>query len=695
MPKPSQIPFPLSSFPGQNPQEGAGRLINCHAEPLGEPGKPSAPAQQKWVGSPGLSQQSITAETNYRGGMQVKNLAYEVFQTNVVTVDVAGNKVVLGNMAGTKKVSITRDQASNPDVVAVDVDNGAYVLNTTAVANAALSATIAGGSFVAADTVSLTFFNNQDSTFPLTVTYTLVGGAETATTVATGLKNAINANTKLSAVNLTATSALGVISIIMAGQIGNSTSLTSSTTGTGTETVTFNPVSGQMAGGAGTVGIVFTGAPLAYNGLGNLPQPNSVANQDGYFFFTIADGRVFATRLNSLQLNPLTYVTIQAKADVTLLRGIPFSGLMLFFTTGHCEAWQDAANPAPNFPYSRYTILEYGLLQSPAIAGWETGFSELFWAAQDFGVYWLTPGSLQPVKVSPPDLDRLIEARFHAGDQIEAGCYVEGGKKFWHLSSSQWSWEINVSTKKWNERVSLKNGVYGRWRATCGHPAFGNWLVGDQQSGNILMHDLTNYTENGAPLLFRIESGPARDFPQQLRIARADFDFAFGTSTVVGNYQMTVLGASGGTGSVVRLTVNQTSQAVSGDEVQVVGVTGTTEANGTFPMRVVDGNHIELLGTVFANAYISGGIATDLTAPPGASNAQCAISCSKDGGQTFDTPSVRSLAPQRKVKRSRASVKNRGQAGPVGVRWRIDITDPVYRSLMGATMSSDPREVAP
>jgi hypothetical protein len=37
------------------------------------------------------------------------------------------------------------------------------------------------------------------------------------------------------------------------------------------------------------------GAPANYNGGGNLPQPNSVWFQDGYFFFTIADGRVFAS----------------------------------------------------------------------------------------------------------------------------------------------------------------------------------------------------------------------------------------------------------------------------------------------------------------------------------------------------------------------------------------------------------------
>src|SRR5947209_1762181 len=125
----AQIPFPLSSFPGAVPQEGAGRLINCHAEPLGEPSKRSAPAEVAWHGDAGLSQQAASAQNNYRGGLIVKNLSYEVFQSNVVTVDVAGLVNVLGAMLGTKKVSIARNQANNPDVVAVDVDNGAFQLS--------------------------------------------------------------------------------------------------------------------------------------------------------------------------------------------------------------------------------------------------------------------------------------------------------------------------------------------------------------------------------------------------------------------------------------------------------------------------------------------------------------------------------------------------------------------------------------
>lgn len=569
---PVSIPYPLSSFPGANPQEGSGRLINTYAEPLGEPQNKSSPAPQVWRGTAGLSQFAITAETNYRGGLVVKNLAYEVFQTNVVTVDATGNTViVLGNMAGTKKVSIARNQASNPDVVSVDVDNGAFALTASGVPT----------------------------------------------------------------------------------------------------------------------------APTSYNGGSNLPQPNSVSFQDSYFFFTIADCRVFASSQNALTQNALTFITCQKKSDVTLLRGIPFNGYMLFFTTGSCEIWQDAANPAPAFPYGFFLLLETSLVQSAAIAGWETGFGELLWVASDFGVYWMTAGSLGPVKVSPPDLDRLIEAQVNAGNLLEAGCKSYGGRKFWNISSPAWSWEFNLSTRKWHELWSWNAGIYVRARATCGHPAFGKWIVGDQQSGRLLYVDDTNYTENGSPLLFRIESGPVRGFPQGLRIARMDADFDFGVGQVIGNYQMTVLGAASGTGGVVRLTVHATSQANTGDQVQVAGVTGTTEANGVFVMTVVDANHIELQGSKFVNAYVSGGIATDITAPAGALSPNCAISCSKNGGQSFDNPAIRSLAPQGKVRRSRASVKNRGQAGPVGVRWRIDITDPVYRGFLGATMSGDPREVSP
>lgn len=565
---PVRIPFPLSTFPGENSQESAGRLVNCYAEPLGEASRPTGPAEQRWRGCPGLSQHAITAQAGYRGGLLVKNLSYEAFANEALTVDSTGTVNVLGSFPGTKGISIARNQAATPDVVAVDLDNGAYQLSTG-------------------------------------------------------------------------------------------------------------------------------GAPSFYNGGGNLPQPNGIAFQDGYFFFTIGDNRCFASGLNALTQNSLTFITVQGRADANLLRPIAFNSLLLLFTTGTFEVWQDAAIAAPAFPYARQTIVDIGLVQPTAIAGFELGFAELLWVSQDYHVQWMPAGSLAPTDVSSPDLNRLIEKAIRNGQTLEAGCAIVGGKKFWRISSPDWTWEINLSTKRWHERWSLNGGVYGRCRWVCGHPAFNKWLVGDLLSGNLLYPDNDANTENGAPHLFRIESGPVREFPNATRIARADFDFTTGVGKEVRDYSMTVLGAASGTGGVVRLTVNQTAKAKSGDQVNVSAVTGTTEANGAHPIKVIDANHIELTDVQFQNAYVSGGVAVDVTAPPEMVSPQVAISMSTDGGFSFDNPSLRSLAPQGRGDLARASVKNRGLAGPQGIRWRLDITDPVYRGFRGGTMSDNPQVVGP
>jgi hypothetical protein len=438
------------------------------------------------------------------------------------------------------------------------------------------------------------------------------------------------------------------------------------------------------------------GAPAAYNGGGNLPAPNSVFYQDGIFHFTIADGRVFGSGVNALTQNALTFVKLQSLSDVTLLRGIPYNGMAYFFTTGGCEVWSDTAAAFPAYPYSKFMTLPFGLVQANAIAGWETGFQDLMWVAQDFAVYRLVYNTLQPgPSISPPALNTLIGAAVRAGQQLEAGVRIEDGKKFWTLSSPNWTWEINLSTMKWSERTSLNaaTGLQGRWRGTGGHNAFGKWLLGDIYSGNLLFSDPTNFTEDGAPLLARMESGPVKDFPHQLRIARADFDFVFGAGINVNNVVTNVTGAAADpvTGNVI-LQVTSTAQMRTGDQFNVASVTGTVEANGSWAGTVIDGTHIEI-PVPFVHAWVSGGTVTDVTSPANKIAPSCAISCSKDGGVTWDNPSIRAIGNQQRTKGVRASVKSRGLSGTQGVRWRVDCSDPTYDMFLGGTMSSDPREV--
>jgi hypothetical protein len=67
-----------------------------------------------------------------------------------------------------------------------------------------------------------------------------------------------------------------------------------------------------------------------------------------------------------------------------------------------------------------------------------------------------------------------------------------------------------------------------------------------------------------------------------------------------------VTGAANNGSGLVRLTL-PTNILVTGDIVTVKGVTGTVEANGRWTITVIDGTHVDLQGSIFANAYVGPG----------------------------------------------------------------------------------------
>ena len=46
--------------------------------------------------------------------------------------------------------------------------------------------------------------------------------------------------------------------------------------------------------------------------------------------------------------------------------------------------------------------------------------------------------------------------------------------------------------------------------------------------------------------------------------------------------------------------------------VTVVGILGTTEANGSWPVAVADATHLDLINSTSVKAYASGGAVTDI-----------------------------------------------------------------------------------
>jgi hypothetical protein len=137
--KPVSIPFPLSSSPGANPQESAGRLINTYAEPLGkdvEAMKGFAPYPVVWRKSPGLSLFGASGQTGFRGMILVANTLYAAWSGKASRFDSTGAETLLtGTLTGTEKVFWARNNNSTPDVVAVAPQTGAFTVTSSAVSS--------------------------------------------------------------------------------------------------------------------------------------------------------------------------------------------------------------------------------------------------------------------------------------------------------------------------------------------------------------------------------------------------------------------------------------------------------------------------------------------------------------------------------------------------------------------------------
>lgn len=71
-----------------------------------------------------------------------------------------------------------------------------------------------------------------------------------------------------------------------------------------------------------------------------------------------------------------------------------------------------------------------------------------------------------------------------------------------------------------------------------------------------------------------------------------------------------VTGAANNGAGVVRLALVSTAGLMNGNRISVSGVAGTVEANGEWPVQVIDNTHVDLLGSTFSHAYTVGGIAS-------------------------------------------------------------------------------------
>jgi hypothetical protein len=258
-------------------------------------------------------------------------------------------------------------------------------------------------------------------------------------------------------------------------------------------------------------------------------SPTCVGGHMGYIMFGYGNGDIQASDLNDTNLNTLNKARTESNPD-GVLNIFSYNGQMFVFGEKTVEVWGDPVN-LTGFPLSRvgFNILP-GLKAAHAVAGWHPEFGQPpIWVGSDNTVRRLSGYSAE--KISTSDLDRLIAAVVFPDTQLEANCWVAGGAAYWQVTcntgvaATSWSWTYAVDTGKWFESRS-----YGLTRSAYKRsvPAFGKWLVGDSESSDLLAIDHTATEEAGDPITAVMESGPAKDFPNRQRIARADFDFVPG-----------------------------------------------------------------------------------------------------------------------------------------------------------------------
>lgn len=260
-------------------------------------------------------------------------------------------------------------------------------------------------------------------------------------------------------------------------------------------------------------------------------SPNSVVDVANYFIFGYGNGKLQASGLNAVSINTLDSAFAESKPD-TLYRVSRRGRTLLAVGSGSIEFW-DLNNEGSGFPFSWTGTHDRGSIGRYAFAGEMDGWGYgHFFAADDFSVRHID-GGYDSTKISPPDLDRLIEAVVDK-QTIKVSVYVTQGHPWVCVQSDDWTWEYDVTLQRWHERQSYN---LTRWKGSFPFKAFDKWVCGniaDGSNARLFSIETLTRTEDDEPLLCDVETGPAGASPNWISVDTLSILCAVGVGVASG-----------------------------------------------------------------------------------------------------------------------------------------------------------------
>ena len=303
---------------------------------------------------------------------------------------------------------------------------------------------------------------------------------------------------------------------VVSGNIINSLSQTGSVlaaaaigTSSGLVGMALNPT--QLMVVDGSAGYVFTPA----TGLVTIVGPafpngaRTIAYCNGFFIAELpGTNQFFVSALNDGTNWPgLSFGTAVQSID-GILAVDQLGGLLIIFSSGHVEFWQNQGSTPEPFVYIQNSATMYGL---EAVYGRvHVGDSLLFLAHTGGGSFQGSSGSFQVCRikgysvevVSTTDIDSILQTMARTSTITDCTCfsYQVDSHHFaqFNFPTANRSLLLDTTTGLWSEVQSGITQLYAaRHLANLGCQAFGQGFFSDYSNGNVYQFDPGVYTDNG------------------------------------------------------------------------------------------------------------------------------------------------------------------------------------------------------